>query len=81
MYIERNKEVVVNVSRFDVIVFGMVFNLRLKEENVNEIKVILNLMFKIDFGLVVVNRVISSFVREGINKILILFVKIYLLKI
>ena len=81
MHIERNKEAVVNVSRLDVTALGMVLNLRLKEENVNETKAILNLMFKTDLGSAAVNRVISSFVREGINKTLILFVKIYLLKI
>ncbi|CAA7044947.1 unnamed protein product [Microthlaspi erraticum] len=69
MYIERHKqdkhEALVNVTRPDVTALGMVLNLRLKEGNLNETKAILSLMFKTDLGSAAVNRVISSFVREG----------------
>ncbi|CAL9231813.1 unnamed protein product [Arabidopsis halleri] len=69
MHIEINKqdkrEAVLNVSRLDVTALGMLLNLRLKEGNLNETKAILNLMFKTDLGSLAVNRVISSFVREG----------------
>lgn len=71
MHSERNKddkqEAVINVSRLDVTALGMLLNLRLKEGNVNETKAVLNLMFKTDLGSAAVNRVISSFVREGMK--------------
>ena len=74
MHSERAKdkhEAVINVSRLDVTALGMVLNFRLKEENVNETKAMLNLMFKTDLGSAAVNRIINSFVREGMNKTLI----------
>ena len=58
-------EAVLNVSQLDVMALGLMLNLRLKEGNLNETKAILNLMFKTDLGSSAVNRVISSFVREG----------------
>uniref|UniRef100_A0A1J3CNJ3 Pentatricopeptide repeat-containing protein n=1 Tax=Noccaea caerulescens TaxID=107243 RepID=A0A1J3CNJ3_NOCCA len=69
MHIERHKQdkhdALINMSRPDVTALGMLLNLRLKEGNLNETKAILNLMFKTDLGSSAVNRVISSFVREG----------------
>jgi len=58
-------EAILNVSQLDVMALGLMLNLRLKEGNLNETKAILNLMFKTDLGSSAVNRVISSFVREG----------------
>ncbi|KAL1214874.1 Pentatricopeptide repeat-containing protein [Cardamine amara subsp. amara] len=69
MHIERNKqnkhEAVINVSRLDVTALGVVLSLRLKEENMNETKAVLDLMFKTSLGTSAVNRIINSFVREG----------------